>query len=116
MDFDVMRAIDFIVSGDMATEKANQSSSFGPKGMLNTVKQYYSRSKSPNKNRKTSPAQTAEVINVSEDDYEEEQMRLAMEMSLQDSGMSSSHGCSPNLTPSNVGPIPVEQSSYFGPA
>src|SRR5438045_9566905 len=99
MDSDVMRAINFILSGDIAIEKANQPSSFGPKGVFNSVKQYYARNKPPAKNRKSSPTQTVEAINVIEDDYEDEQMRLAMEMSLQDSGMSSGHRRSPTFGP-----------------
>lgn len=118
MNEDVSRAVDYILTGGLAADKANQTAtttSFAPKNMLNTVKQIYTRSKSPMKNRKSSPA--AQVVNVSEDDYEDEDMRLAMEMSLQDSGVSSSRGRSPNLAPSNGGvPISVEESPYFGPA
>lgn len=112
MQLDVSRAVEYILSGDMATEKANQqssSTSFGPRGMLNSVKQYYTRSKSPSKNRKSSPA-PAEVIDVSEGDSEDEDMRLAMQMSLQTSGMSSPG------RPSSTRPISIDQSSYFGPA
>src|SRR5271167_572787 len=90
MDYDLSRAVEYILSGEMATDKANQQSSntsSGKKGVLNTVKQYYTRSKSPLKGRKSSPA-PPEIINVSEDDYEDQQMRLALQMSLQDSGAS----------------------------
>jgi hypothetical protein len=115
MDYDLSRAVEYILSGDMATDKANQQSSntsSGKKGVLNTMKQYYTRSKSPLKGRKSSPA-PPEIVNVSEDDYEDEQMRLAVQMSLQDSAVSGG-GRSPN-TPSSR-PVSVNQNPNFGPA
>jgi hypothetical protein len=115
MDFDVPRAIDYILSGELESEKANQQSSntsFAPKGVLNSIKSYYTRSKSPLKPRKSSPA-PAEVINVSEDD-EDEQFRLAMEMSLHDSNVPS-RGRSPNL-PSSTPRSREQTPPYFGPA
>jgi hypothetical protein len=117
MDNDIERAVDYILSGRFAQEKANQQSSnsslsAGAKAALNSVNQYLSRSRSQHKNRKPSPSATAtEIINVSEDDDEEEQIRRAMEMSLQDSA-ASSRGRSPG--PPNR-PHSAE-NPYFGPA
>ena len=114
MDYDLSRAVEYILNGEMATDKANQQSSntSGKKGVLNTVKQYYTRSKSPLKGRKPSPA-PPEIINVSEDDYEDDQMRLALQMSLQDSGVSTG-GRSPNTSSSR--PTSIDQNPNFGPA
>jgi hypothetical protein len=118
MDFDVIRAIDYIITGQFESDKLNpqtsNTSSSLTKGMLNSVRQIYTRSKSPLKNRKSSPSSApAEVINVSEDDLEDADLRLAVEMSLQDSGASShSRNSAPPLPPNK----PHSNSPYFGPA
>jgi hypothetical protein len=114
MDFDADRAIEFILSGEFEQEKANQqqSNTSTLRKSLNSMKQYYTRSKSPHKNRKASPSNaTAEVINVSDDDYEDAQLRLAVEMSLQESAASS-----PRRTPNHLESRPAGKSPYFGPA
>ena len=82
MDFDVERAVEYILSGEIEREKQAQKNSSGAKGMFNSIK-HYTRSKSPLKARKPSPATAAvpEIIDVSDD--EDRQMQLAMEMSLQ---------------------------------
>src|SRR5947207_14594672 len=91
MDFDVSRAVDYIITGKFETDKlnsqtSNTSSTLSAKGMFNSVRQIYTRSKSPLKNRKPSLSTApTEVVNVSEDDIEDEQLRLAVAMSLQDS-------------------------------
>jgi hypothetical protein len=119
MDFDITRAIDYILTGQLESDKLNPqtsstSSSLSAKGVLNSVRQIYTRSKSPLKNRKsTTSSVTTEVTNVNEDELEDEHLRLAVEMSLQDSG-ASSRGQSPGppLPPNK----PHSNSPYFGPA
>jgi hypothetical protein len=105
MDFDVSRAIEYIMFGEFEAEKARKS---GAKGMLNSLK-HITRSKSPLKQRKSSPV--PEVINVSEYEDEDEQLRRALQMSIQESD--GSRGRSPasgNGVPSR------DRSPYFGPA
>src|SRR5277367_78542 len=113
MDYDVSRAVDYILNGEFEAEKAtiqsNNPVTRAAKGMLGLVNSHYTRSRSPLKNRKSSPA-PVEVINVSEDD-EDEQLKLAMQMSLADSGPPS-RGHTPGL-PSRSRSI--ERSPYFGP-
>ena len=113
MDFDVSRAIDYILNGDFEAEKASIQSgnpvTRAAKGMLGLA-QHVTRSRSALKNRKSSPA-PVEVINVSEDD-EDEQLKLAMEMSLAESGPPS-RGRTPA---SNSRSQSIDQSPYFGPA
>jgi len=114
MDYDVSRAVNYILNGDYEAEKAtiqsNNPVSRAAKSMLGFMNPHYTRSRSPLKNRKASPS-SVEVINVSEDD-DDEQLRLAVQMSLADSGPPS-RGRSPAL-PSR--PLSGEQSPYFGPA
>src|SRR5271155_2124508 len=114
MDYDVTRAVDYILNGEFEAEKAtiqsNNPVTRAAKGMLGLVNSHYTRSRSPLKNRKSSPA-PIEVINVSEDE-EDEQLKLAMQMSLADSGPPS-RGPTPAL-PSR--PRSIERSPYFGPA
>lgn len=69
---------------------------------------HFTRSRSPLKNKKTPPS---EVINVSEDDNEEEQLRLALEMSLQETSSPSRA-----RTPNQSGSRSAEKTPYFGPA
>ena len=117
MDYDVSRAVDYIINGEFEAEKAEKASNHsgnsvtrGVKGMLGFMNPHNTRSKSPLKNRKTSAA-SVEVINVSEDDDDAE-LRLAVQMSLADSGPPS-RGYTPAL-PSR--PRSAERSPYFGPA
>ena len=119
MDFDVTRAVDYIITGQFESDKLNPqssstSSSLSAKGMLNSVRQIFPRSKSPLKNRKSSNSSApTEVINVNEDDLEDAQLRLAVEMSLHDSGSSSRRQSpAPPLPPNKPG----SNSPYFGPA
>lgn len=118
MDYDLSRAVEYILSGELEQDKAAQQhsgSTFGSaKGLTSTVKQYFTRSKGPPKNRNVSPsAQATETVNVGEEDDEDEQLRLAMEMSLQESS-SSSRVRTPNPPDYHA----TERSSvpYFGPA
>src|SRR5437762_2707667 len=119
MDFHVSRAVDYIITGRFETDKlnpqtSNTSSTLSAKGVLNSVRQIYTRSKSPLKNRKPSPSiAPTEVINVSEDDLEDEQLRLAVAMSLHDSGVSSRGRSPPPPTSANG---QRSNSPYFGPA
>jgi hypothetical protein len=69
---------------------------------------HFTRSRSPLKNKKSPPS---EVINVSEDDNEEEQLRVALEMSLQEASSPSRA-----RTPSQSGSRSAEKTPYFGPA
>ena len=119
MDFDFTRAVEYIVTGQFESDKlnpqtSNTSSSLSAKGMFNSVRQIYTRSKSPLKNRKSSHSSApTETINVSEDDLEDAELRLAVEMSLQDSGASSrGRNPVPPLPPNK----PRSNSPYFGPA
>src|SRR5579859_1343519 len=105
MDFDVGRAIEYIMSGELEADKARNS---GAKGMLNSLK-HITRSKSPFSHRKSSPV--PEVINVSEYEDEDEQLQRALAMSVQESG--GSRGRSP--APGN-GSQSRDRSPYFGPA
>ena len=113
MDYDVSRAVDYILNGEFEAEKAtiqsNNPVTRAAKGMLGLVNSHYTRSRSPLKNRKSSPA-PVEVINVSEDD-EDEQLKLAVQMSLADSGPPS-RGHSPALPNRSRS---SERSPYFGP-
>lgn len=93
------------MSGDLEADRARNS---GAKGMLNSLK-HIGRSKSPFSHRKSSPV--PEVINVSEYEDDDEQLRRALAMSVQDSG--GSRGRSP--APGNVSQS-RERSPYFGPA
>lgn len=89
------------MSGDLENEKQR-----GSRGILSQFK-HYTRSKSPLKAKKSAPS---EIINVSEDDNEDVQLRLALEMSLHDS--SPSRMRTPNPSESR----PADKSPYFGPA
>ena len=79
---------------------------------MNTLKQHYTRSKSPAKQRKPSPSNTPEIIDVSDD--EDKQMQLAMEMSLQQNVPS--RGPSPNPTNSSVSISGGKTTPQFRPA
>jgi hypothetical protein len=115
MDYDLERTVDYILSGGFYQDKSNQqpsnnSFSAGAKAALNTMKQYFP-SKSPQKNRKSSPSiAPADVITLSEDDDEDEQMRRAVAMSLESAA--SSRGRSP--VPSSR--TQSTETPYFGPA
>jgi hypothetical protein len=114
MDYDVERAIEYIISGDYDRDKQERNKP--GKILMNTISRYYTRSKSPKASRKASPSiATNEIINVSEDDFEE-QLRLAVEMSLQGASSSNvpSRRGSPNL-PSETASL-QETAPYFGPA
>src|SRR5271156_3837287 len=115
MDYNVERAIEYLVSGDYDRDKQERNKP--GKNLINTISKYYTRSKSPKASRKASPSiATNEVINVSEDDFDEEQLRLAVEMSLQGASSSNvpSRRGSPNL-PSETTSL-QEKAPYFGPA
>ena len=105
MDFDVSRAIEYIMTGQLEAEKARNP---GTKGMLNSLKQI-TRSKSTLKQRKSSPV--PEVINVTEYEDEDEQLRRALQMSIQEN--ESSRGRSP-VPGTDV--ESADRSPYFGPA
>lgn len=105
MDFDVSRAIDYIMSGELEADKAQKQ---GAKGVFNSLKSI-TRSKSPLKQRKSSPV--PELINVSEYEDDEAELRKALEMSMQDSEGSRGRRSAPAYTtPSR------DRSPYFGPA
>jgi hypothetical protein len=105
MDFDVRRAIDYIMSGELEAEKAAKQ---GAKGVFSSLK-FINRSKSPVKQRKSSPV--PELINVSEYEDDEAELRRALEMSIQDSEGSRGRSPAPAYTTPTRG-----RSPYFGPA
>jgi hypothetical protein len=107
----VTRAIEYILSGELDRDKAAERNSNSTKGVFNTIK-HYTRSKSPLKARKSSPATTSnEVIDLNEYEDDGEQLRRALEMSLQES--EPIRGRTPNPPTGQVSP---ETSPYFGPA
>jgi hypothetical protein len=111
-DFDVTRAIDFIITGEFAKAKAAERNSSSSKGVLNTIK-HYTRSKSPLKARKSSPATASnDVIDLNNEyDDDSEELRLALEMSLQESDPI--RGRTSNAP---TGQVSAETSPHFGPA
>jgi hypothetical protein len=110
MDFEVERAVDYILSGGLERDRRSQKKDSGPRGMLNTIK-HYTRSKSPFK-QKPSPSNYPEVTDISDD--EDREMQLAMQMSLQQNVPS--RGPSPNPLNSSTSISGEQTTPQFRPA
>jgi Ubiquitin interaction motif len=103
--------VEYILSGEFERDKLNPAgNSSRARGLVQSVGQIFTRSKSPNKQRKPSPStETLDMMNVSDD--EDTQLRLALEMSMQTHSSSRERSPQPpSMAPSD------EKSPYFGPA
>src|SRR5947207_7780141 len=109
MDMDVSRAIEYILSDELEQSKQNTS-----KWVLSSFK-HFTRSKSQRKKgSERSPSRNSSTGAI--DDDEEEQLRLAVEMSLQPQSSDVIFPeDAPKAPPPSVSP-PRSNSPYFGPA
>src|SRR5271169_5643377 len=108
MDSDIERAIEYILSGEL--EQSKQKTTATSKGVLNSIK-HFTRSKSQLRKPERSPSRNS---SAGMDDEDDEQLRLAVAISLQHSH-DSVVDTPPRAPPPSLSP-PRSNSPYFGPA